>query len=242
MRLENTISKFSVDQLTSVMSPEFRTYAMDKFIHLAPYTAMRLEERLVDLPIRNVVRRSPSLFVQIPKNAGTTITVALYGKFIGHRTAMWYRNVDRQMFESKYKFAVTRDPLDRFISVFHFSRNGGTALVPTSSRASDIVVRYNKIEEFIDGIESGAVSNFKDIDYVFNDQYKYVVDCNNRLIVDKLFKLEEITNTRLSVPDCVIDMRIIANQSSQPSAGERSRRIKDFVEKQYAFDYELLAL
>ena len=224
------------------MSPEFRTFAIGKFIHAAPYSAMRFAERLVDLPIPDVVRRCPSLFVHIPKNAGTTIAVALYGRFIGHRTAIWYRIADRQLFESKYTFAVIRDPMDRFISAFYFLQNGGTALVPTSSKASNVIRRYKTIEEFVDCVEAGNLTNFKNIDLVFNDQHKYVVDYDNRLIVDKLFRLDDIKNTRLSLPGGNIDMNIITNNCNKPSLFGRSRRIKDFVEKQYALDYTLLAL
>src|SRR5260370_35040093 len=241
MRVENSIPRYTLDRLKSVMSPEFRTFAIGKFVHAAPYSVMRFAERLVDLPIPDVVRRCPSLFVHIPKNAGTTISNALYGRFIGHRTAMWYRIADPQMFESKYRFAVVRDPIGRFISSFHFLQNGGKKLVPSSSRASNIVRRYRTIEEFMECVDADQLTNFKNIDLVFHDQHKYVVDTNGKVIVDDLFNLDKIKNTRLSVPGSVINMSIITNNSSIPLSA-RSRRIKEFVEKQYALDYELLAL
>src|SRR5260370_9044975 len=241
MRVENSIPRYTLDRLKSVMSPEFRTFEMAKFAPAAPYSVMRFAKGLVDLPIADVVRRCPSLFVHIPKNAGTTISNALYGRFIGHRTAMWYRIADRQMFESKYTFAVVRDPIDRFISSFHFLQNGGTKLVPSSSKASNIVRRYKTIEEFIECVDAGQLTNFKEIDLVFHDQHKYVVDHNGRCIVDELFNLNEIKNTRLSLPGGVINMSIITNNSSMPPLA-RSKGIKKFVEKQYALDYELLAL
>jgi len=65
------------------------------------------------------------LFVHIPKNAGTSISHALYGKEIGHHPISWYRERFPHTMTQLPSFAIIRDPVTRFLSAFLFLKNGG---------------------------------------------------------------------------------------------------------------------
>ena len=68
------------------------------------------------------------LFIHIPKAAGTSITDVLYGRRIGHFTLVEYRNfLGEEFIDSKFKFTVVRNPINRLYSAWKFARSGGTA-------------------------------------------------------------------------------------------------------------------
>jgi len=233
--------KYSRDNLTKLLSPKMRAIIIDNFVGYAPDYLMRFTETLIDLPIPAVVRNSPSIFIHIPKNAGTTVCYALYHRYIGHRAASWYRSADRQLFDSKFKFSIMRDPVDRFISAFYFLQGGGTALVPASPKATEFIRRYESIMLLIDDIDSGYVRDFKRIDPVLHQQSDYLMDKHNCLIVDGVYKLEKIIGTKLLIPGAEIDMAIITNRVEHPPFVGDIDKLNEFVRAHYAADYELLA-
>lgn len=66
-----------------------------------------------------------SIFIHIPKTAGTSIGKTLYGCHVGHRPWRYYWKINPQKFDSYFKFAVIRDPISRFASAFNFLKTGG---------------------------------------------------------------------------------------------------------------------
>src|SRR5262245_10579050 len=66
-----------------------------------------------------------SIFVHVPKAAGTSVSLALYGMQVGHRTWREWRELNPRKFNTYFKFAVVRDPIARFASAFYFLRGGG---------------------------------------------------------------------------------------------------------------------
>jgi len=61
----------------------------------------------------------PVLFIHIPKNAGSSVETAIYGRWSGHRPASFYMANDERKFKRTTTFAVVRNPYDRFCSMFH---------------------------------------------------------------------------------------------------------------------------
>ena len=215
-------------------------FAMKWIVSIVPNELLRLAEHCFDLPIRGVVRKCPSLFIHIPRCAGTRINMVLYGRFIGHRTALWYKIADPRLFERKYKFAVVRDPVDRFVSAFFFLQAGGTADVPASPRTTKLIRKFKSIDEFMGCVDRENMP-LKKLDPVFHAQSDYVLDEHGRLIVDDLFVLDEISGKNLSIPDHVIDMGIVTNNSDAEKAVLDNGAIERFVLHHYASDHDLLA-
>jgi hypothetical protein len=59
------------------------------------------------------------LFIHIPKTGGTSVTKVLYGRGSGHPPCYLYKAADNKRFHSVEKFAIIRNPYDRFCSIFH---------------------------------------------------------------------------------------------------------------------------
>ena len=70
--------------------------------------------------------RHNAIFVHIPKTAGTSILSALGAVPVvdTHAPAQIYAHADRAFYARAWKFAVVRDPWDRFASSFHFMKSG----------------------------------------------------------------------------------------------------------------------
>ncbi|MBC7005533.1 sulfotransferase family 2 domain-containing protein, partial [Photobacterium sp. BZF1] len=65
------------------------------------------------------------LFIHIPKAAGSSISLELYGVQISHCKIEEYISCDRNRLSSIKKFSIVRNPIDRFISAYDFLCNGG---------------------------------------------------------------------------------------------------------------------
>ena len=63
--------------------------------------------------------REPFLFIHIPKNAGTHISHALYGRFINHYPLRFYLLGNPLRVATMCSVAVLRDPAMRFMSTVH---------------------------------------------------------------------------------------------------------------------------
>lgn len=66
-----------------------------------------------------------SIFVHIPKAAGSSVSMSLYGIQVGHRTFKDYTFCSAKKAESYRSFAVCRDPLQRAFSAFEYIKRGG---------------------------------------------------------------------------------------------------------------------
>jgi hypothetical protein len=68
-----------------------------------------------------------SLFVHIPKAAGVSVNLALYGNLAGgHRTMRTYQRVFRKStLDRMFKFSFVRNPWDRVYSAYNFMNAGG---------------------------------------------------------------------------------------------------------------------
>lgn len=70
------------------------------------------------------------IFIHNPRTGGNSIVQSLFGGHSpGHRTAKQYQLAfTKQEFDQYFKFTFVRNPWDRFISAFHFLKQGGMNL------------------------------------------------------------------------------------------------------------------
>lgn len=135
------------------------------------------------------VRRTGVLFIHIPKNAGTSLTRALYGMDVGHETIRYFRRRMPQL-AGLPSFAILRDPVRRFLSAYHYARAGGSDLRHVARGFRDTYMRLGGIDEALDHIERARWPY--GTDHIFRPQAWYVTDRHGRVAVDHLFRLEDM--------------------------------------------------
>lgn len=218
-------------------------FAKEELVFYTPSIVMRCMESLIDKPIHAAMRKSPILFIHIPKNAGTTISSQLYGNHSGHHTALWYQAVDRIFFNSKHKLAIIRDPYKRFMSAYRFACAGGTKLIPMDPLVSKFIKSLDGPDELLSTLLKFDLTELMRFDPIFQPQSVYIKDRDGKLMVDDCLKLELIQNKILNIADCKIDMNISMNVLNE--YGDDHYHMKeisasvDLVKSLYAKDYEL---
>ena len=215
----------------------------ESLVELAPFylptVVVRSIRPLLDGSDLAVAKKNKVLFIHIPKAAGTTVCMSLYGKTREHHTALWYKKTDPILFSSLFKFAIIRDPVDRFVSAYHFLRMGGTDIVRVNRRAYGWAQRFPTIQSFIEAVDSGREENFRSMDYVLHPQSRFVVDENGGYIVDRIYRLEEISGKMISGPSFTVDMSVVLNSSKRNGDSYVTEDVVNFVNKYYDKDVHM---
>ena len=131
-----------------------------------------------------------SIFVHIPKAAGTSLLSSLYGGKTGdHRTIKDYQLCFSQReFESFFKFAFVRNPWDRLYSAFAYVKRGGRN-EQTANWAEKHFAQVNDFEEFVLHWmnEESIRSNVH-----FRPQYEFLSTDGETIDVDFIGRFEDI--------------------------------------------------
>lgn len=75
--------------------------------------------------IPSAFRRDETIFIHVPKAAGSTINLCLFGYRNGHRTIESCWQSDSVFAEAAFKFSFVRHPYFRFVSAYNFLAAGG---------------------------------------------------------------------------------------------------------------------
>lgn len=146
----------------------------------------------IDIIRRSFVwKKHNIIFVHVPKAAGVSVNKAIYGKPLGHFYAKDIRDICPKMFNNTFKFSVVRHPIDRLYSAYNFSIRGGTSTMGMMN--PDYYIKnpdFKSFEMFVNNWLSKK--ELTKIDHVFRPQYLYLFDANENLLVDKIYKLENI--------------------------------------------------
>ncbi|GBQ84912.1 hypothetical protein AA13595_1532 [Gluconacetobacter johannae DSM 13595] len=208
-----------------------------------------LHERAVDLGVRlpagakrrgrlDTIRRRGVLFIHVPKNAGTSVSVALYGRELRHESMRSYLHAAPDLARVLPSFAILRDPVDRFVSAFTFARYGGGAhrLVAAPFRA--LYMGFKSLDDALTHVER-ARSPYQ-MDHFFRPQSWYVTDRNGRVAVDHLISLHDLGQVARIIPgleDVHFPFLNAGPRQRQNPTQEQERRIRAL----YRCDYDLMA-
>jgi hypothetical protein len=163
-------------------------------------------DHLIGTPLERALlvrRRSPDwlragvVFIHVPKAAGTSISEALYGRFLGHVRAADVKRWASPAVRSLPFVGVTRNPWDRLVSAYRFVRRGGGV---GGANAGGVwrpeqyqIPQFETFERFI--TEWLSRRDPKKLDYVFQPQSQFLCDDKGGIIVDHLGRFEDLEST-----------------------------------------------
>lgn len=146
---------------------------------------------------RLVLRRAPLwreaglIFVHVPKNGGTSINTAIYGRFMGHVRVRDIERVRPGLLEELPSLAVTRNPWARALSAWRFARRGASMAEGPQIRHA---ARYDRpefasFERFVLDWLPGRDLDRED--YVFRPQSHFLLDRAGQTGVTHLGRIEK---------------------------------------------------
>lgn len=177
-----------VSSTTAVTQPG-RNRIVDRLVRATPVRFRQSVGRLLGSPIPRFVRASGVLFIHIPKNAGYSISQALYGRQVWHNTALYLREADPVFFERSVSFAVVRNPWDRTVSAYEYYRGGGTSLAPVGISLAEPVLQ--SFENFVRFLVANS-EQLNVLDEAVWEQNLFVNDGDGNCIVDFLGRFEDL--------------------------------------------------
>jgi len=142
-------------------------------------------------PFPPLILQRGILFIHIPKNAGTSISHALYGKEIGHHPVAWYRDRFPHSLAGIPSFALVRDPIRRFVSAFLFLQDGGMNPEDAAFARARLASFRNPLGLAEACLDSGFWNDLQAGHHHFKTQRSFVT-WRGRTAVDFLLRFEDL--------------------------------------------------
>lgn len=144
-------------------------------------------------PFSDKCYKEKVIFIHVPKNAGRSIYKSVFGENGRHVQLKRYCLYDKESVDSFYKFAVVRDPVDRFFSAFYGLK--GSAV--SNSEYDQFVRRYidpfHDIADFIEWMMEADKNTRLVLKWLhFYPQYKWVSLYGSGVKLDKILKFETL--------------------------------------------------
>jgi len=183
------------------------------------------------------------IFVHIPKAAGISVAMALFGNLAGgHAAARDYRVVFGRDFWRYFKFTFVRNPYTRLVSAYEFLRNGGHPAWPRDQRFRDEVL--SNYVDFADFVLRWLKPRPQRPEPHFRPQHEFL-EMGGRLVMDFVGRVERIDVDFATVCDRLGIQaqlgRLNPTNENHGTLGDYyssdavERRVRDF----YARDFEL---
>lgn len=156
------------------------------------------------------------IFVHIPKCGGKSILKDLYGlgehDFFGHKRIGFYeRLLGPRAFARTPSFAMLRDPVDRCVSGFAFSKRGGFGLADDARRSEHLAGL-----DFDSFVRDGHLARAARDDIVFRPQSFYLTFPDGRFGVDRLLRFENFAEELQGLPDVGKRFREVSHLNAAP--------------------------
>jgi hypothetical protein len=193
-------------------------------------------------PFPPEVQEAGLLFIHVPKAAGTSIHMALYGRSLGHDSlATWQENYPRSMAGIRTA-AIVRDPVDRFLSAFHYLKRGGMNDADVRFKA-EFMEPYATAGDLAEAIANTHVRRWLlNEGYHFRRQADFLRDVDGVVRIDHLFAFERLDEAASRVSELlgrpVLFPRL--NTTPRPVASLTDRQ-RELVQELYAEDVALHA-
>lgn len=169
-----------------------------------------------------------AIFIHIPKAAGTSVSIALFGHQVGHATVLERYGQDFAATRDYFKFTFVRDPLARALSAFKFMQAGG--MTPRDKAYSGKLAGLT-FAEF-----APRLAEFQDIEH-FRPQHSFICHPYRRVLVDYVGRVETMAESFAYVAQAMDfkgQLPHLNSGSEKPAVDDETRRIvRAFYEKDY---------
>jgi chondroitin 4-sulfotransferase 11 len=181
------------------------------------------------------------IFIHIPKCAGIAVARSLFGKPVGHLSALDYLTVfGKKDFSGYYKFTIVRNPFSRLVSAYEFMQNGGYGKADDEIVA--IVKQYPSFEDFV--LNYLTPQKAKAIRH-FRPQHFFVCDSSYNLMVDFAGRFEniehdyEIIRKKTGIGESLKKINTTRSERSNLKEYYKNPQVINKVKEIYYKDFEI---
>jgi len=181
---------------------------------------------LVGQGILRSIRRAGKLFVHIPKTGGTSTAKILYNRNLPHYTYTFWTDVYQDQILGLETFSIIRSPFAKLMSSYKMILAGGTDIMAYSYYWRRKFPNLQSFDHFADYIYEHRL-NFRELPVDLWEQAAFVTDAEGRVMVDRLFMLNERCGFSPELKDWlgVRDMpHLNATTPLAPRVSEETRR------------------
>ena len=198
-------------------------------------------ERLARILRKSYLKQEKLVFIHNPRTGGQSFATLVYGKSVGHLTASKIKTaIGKDEYEDRISIGFVRDPVERLISAFNFSRQGGTNIIKQNRFKRVPRWALKRFDVFCQ--EWLFKEKKENLDLVFRSQYLWFFDQDKRLIVNQirdLSKLGKITKvyfgSHANVP------KINKSYGRENTLKSLSKTLIKDIQVYYYSDYKLLS-
>ncbi len=178
------------------------------------------------------------LFIHVPKTGGTSISRILYGRNLPHFTAEFYRTVFGKALAHTPTFAVMRHPVQRLMSCYRFTICGGTEIMASNRYERMRLKGLDSFPAFVDFLIDAAERQYP-LPSTFHPQSAFIADADNRVLVDRLFCLDDEGRLPAALNDYLGVENIPRLNATQTVAVALTSETEAKIRSLYGADFEL---
>lgn len=172
-----------------------------------------------------------------------SLSRAIYGEQIGHLKWDDLQHSLPEEFDRLIKFAVCRDPFDRFVSAFDFLKSGGVNEADQRF-ADEHIVRFQDASEFALALRESAFLHVVQRKVHFHTQFSFVCRPDGEIMVDHLIVFNRLAEDvpLILPPERRVEIpHVNKTQGRRPSGDQLSTEARKVVAAIYGQDIALMA-
>ena len=185
-------------------------------------------------------KRTGVIFIHIPKNGGTSVNNALYGRFMGHYSVSDIAVLNKDFLSNLPTLAISRNPWTRLYSAYSFAQKESANTLNSKIHNAKLYNQntFDSFERFVN--EWLVYQDIRSLDQIFRPQIDFIKRQDNVIAVNHIGMLERPeTYTSWLQDNLGNPVQIQHLNKSEPKVSYRkayNNELIDTVSKIYAED------
>ncbi len=169
----------------------FISFIMHKGKPIEAVSSINYGNKVLEYSFKQFVQHK-CIFFHIPKTAGLSVTLALFGNLGGgHKNAQFFKCLFGKSFSSYYKFAFVRNPFTRLVSAYEHLKKTDSYFLGDKVFSEKVLNNFETFDEFV---ELWLVDNFyKSEAPHFRTQFSFI-NLNGKVVLDFLGRYERLND------------------------------------------------